>query len=135
MANFIPSKKIASEFNNGTQYLDGDAVQAKTVNDVIESQLWTQALATNAPDTTYIADEGAATVGISAMPDGTPRFVFKNLKGRKGDTGDSGIGSLSSGLFYIGVDNSTGDLYAEYLDGDTVPQFELDENGDLWYII
>ena len=45
MANFIPSKKEAKDFNNGVAYIGedkahgiaGDAVKAETINNIIES--------------------------------------------------------------------------------------------------
>jgi hypothetical protein len=43
--DFIPSNKYPSDFNGGKRYKKGDAVQAKTINDLIESALWVQELA------------------------------------------------------------------------------------------
>lgn len=54
MASFIPSKKTEQDFNGGVKYIDGigdiegDAIQAETLNNVIESQLYTQEQAENA---------------------------------------------------------------------------------------
>lgn len=54
MAEFTPSKKTAQDFNNGIEYVDGqgnetgDTVQAETINNLIESQLWAQQKAENA---------------------------------------------------------------------------------------
>ena len=42
---FIPSNKVPSDFNGGKRYKKGDAVQASTVNNLIESALWVQELA------------------------------------------------------------------------------------------
>lgn len=50
MANFTPSKHEASEYNNGVQYvganlaqgIEGDSLQADTINNLIESALYTQ---------------------------------------------------------------------------------------------
>lgn len=55
MANFIPSKKEATDFNNGVQYvgknealgIEGDRVQAETINNLIESALYSQEMAEN----------------------------------------------------------------------------------------
>lgn len=149
MASFTPTRVTANEFNNGNEYIDeniaqgiaGDGVSAETVNKVIESQLYTQdlaekvvSLATNTPDITYIADEGAPYVGINTLPNGSSQFVFKHLRGEKGDTGASGIGVATSSMFWLSVE-SNGDLYVEYNEGSTAPQFELDENKNLYYII
>lgn len=54
MASFTPSKKTAQDFNDGVEYIDGyddktgDVVRAESINNVIESQLWTQEQAENA---------------------------------------------------------------------------------------
>lgn len=98
MAEFKPSKKNAVDFNNNTQYRDydpstgqnGDAVQASTINNLVESQLWTQALATNAPDTSEANVVGTPSVEIATASDGTPKLKFKNLKGVTGSTGATG---------------------------------------------
>lgn len=42
MANFISSKKESSDFNNGVQYVNGDIVQAETINNLVESALYSQ---------------------------------------------------------------------------------------------
>lgn len=48
MAEFTPSKKTAQDFNDGVEYVDGqgnetgDAVQAETINNLVESALYTQ---------------------------------------------------------------------------------------------
>lgn len=49
MATFIPSKKEASDFNNGVQYVnDVDSVQAETINNLVESALYSQSVAEHA---------------------------------------------------------------------------------------
>lgn len=45
MAQFNPSRKFPTDFNKGNKYKAGDAVQSKTINDLIESALWVQDLA------------------------------------------------------------------------------------------
>lgn len=50
MSDFTPSKKTAQDFNNGVQYVGynpntqelGDYVEAETINNLIESQLYSQ---------------------------------------------------------------------------------------------
>ena len=50
--------------------------------------------------------------------------------------GKSGIMAATSGLFRIYTDRATGDIYAEYLDTDTPPQFEFNRaTGEIYYII
>jgi len=59
-------------------------------------------------------------------------------KGEKGDTGPqgpSGVTAPSSGMFSLYLEPETGNLYAEYPDGETPPSFEYDtETGNLYYI-
>lgn len=114
MANFTPSKKTAQDFNNGVEYIDydaesetmGDAVKAETINNVIKSQLWTQALATNPVDNSEANNVGTASIELATMVDGTPRLKVKNIKGeqgvqgKKGDTGDTGNGISSTTISY-----------------------------------
>jgi len=57
MAEFTPSKKIAQDFNNGIKYINeedgiaGDAIQAEAINNLVESNLYTQIQAENAVNT------------------------------------------------------------------------------------
>lgn len=60
---------------------------------------------------------------------------FKGEKGDKGDTGASGIMVPSAGMFSLWLDPDTGDLYADYPDGSTPPQFEYDaDSGNLYFV-
>lgn len=60
---------------------------------------------------------------------------FKGEKGEKGDKGDSGVMVPTSGMFSLWLEKETGNLYAEYPDGSTPPQFEYDaESGDLYFV-
>lgn len=89
MANFTPSKKTAQDFNNGIEYVDGqgnemgDAIQAETVNNLIESQMWVQKLAETDINNSAIANEGTPKIGIEIEPTtGFPRFYAENLVGK-----------------------------------------------------
>lgn len=42
MANFIASKKEAKDFNNGVQYVNGDILQAESINNMVEGILYAQ---------------------------------------------------------------------------------------------
>lgn len=105
MAEFKPSQKTKADFNNNTQYRDydpstgqnGDAVQASTINNLVESQLWTQALATNAPDTSAANVVGTPSVEIATASDGTPKLKFKNLKGESVKVASISTSSADSG--------------------------------------
>lgn len=83
---FKPSQKNEQDFNGGTKYKNGDGLHADTVNNVIESLLWSQSIATNQPNIENINGDGTPSVSIEEF-DGTPRFKFQNLKGEKGIDG------------------------------------------------
>lgn len=56
-------------------------------------------------------------------------------QGPPGPQGESGVMVPTSGMFSLYLDPATGNLYAEYPDGSTPPQFEYDsETGNLYYI-
>lgn len=92
MAQFEPKRKQASDFNKGNKYVDEvDSIQADMPNNIIESQLWTQALATNPIDNTDADNWGEASFEIKIMPDGTPQLKANNMKGKQGEQGEQGI--------------------------------------------
>lgn len=56
-------------------------------------------------------------------------------QGPPGPQGESGVMAPASGMFSLYLDPATGDLYAEYPDGSTPPQFEYDsETGNLYFV-
>lgn len=55
-------------------------------------------------------------------------------RGLQGERGESGITVPVNGLFTLSVDNA-GDLWVYYADGSTPPEFELDADCNLYYII
>ncbi len=139
MVEFTPSKKTVKDFNNGIEYINGedgvtgDAVQAETINSLVESQLWTQALATNQPDIIEANRVGIATATIITELDGTPKIKFSNLKGA---TGESGIMVPTSGFFSIWMNNITGELFCDYIGEDNPPQFEINSlTGEIFVTI
>ncbi|MCM1437796.1 MAG: hypothetical protein NC131_01100 [Roseburia sp.] len=109
MANFTPRKKTAQDFNNGVAYVDGigdqtgDALQAETINNVIEGFLYTQGLAVNQPDTSEADNVGIVEASIITAADGSARLKLKNLKGEQG----VGIQSITTD----GVDTNGGNKY------------------------
>lgn len=129
MADFKPSKKTIQDFNRGVKYLDydpttgqnGDEVQAETINNVIESQLFTQGLATNAPDVSEIEGDGAASVELVAAPDGSARLKVNNLKGtgirsltpQEHTKVDGGLTKNTYELEYTNGTTQKLDIYAE----------------------
>lgn len=114
MAEFTPSKKTAQDFNNGTKYIDGigeiegDVVQAESINNVIEGLLYTQGLGVNAPDVSQANQVGTVTASIITAADGSARLKFSSLKGEKG----AGISTILSN----GTDVNGGNKYKITLD-------------------
>lgn len=88
MAQFTPSQKELNDFNSGNKYEHNDSVLADDLNNVIESQLFTQALANNYPQ--VLQDGGEMRCEIKKKTDGTPYLVFYNIKGDKGEKGENG---------------------------------------------
>ncbi len=58
----------------------------------------------------------------------------KGEKGDKGDRGDSGVVTPISGLYALTGDED-GNLYAVYADGDEPPEFETDEEGNVYVVL
>lgn len=133
MAEFIPSKKNAEDFNGGQKYINGegaiqgDALDADMPNNVIEGFLYTQGLAVNQPDVSEANQVGTASVSIIIAADGSSRLKFSSLKGDKG----VGISTIAPN----GTDENGGNKYTITLDdgrkyyfvapkgesGDTIP--------------
>ncbi len=91
MADFTPSKKTLQDFNNGVKYVDydlttgtnGDEVQADTINNLVESQMWVQKLGENPVNNTSIAVEGIPEIGIEVDNiTGLPNFYARSLVGK-----------------------------------------------------
>ena len=62
--------------------------------------------------------------------DGAP-----GAQGPQGPQGESGVMAPSAGMFSLYLDPATGNLYADYPDGETPPAFEYDsESGNLYYV-
>lgn len=87
MAGFTPSKKTPQDFNNGVEYVDGigdiegDAVQAETINNVIESTLYAQEQAETAVSTAQDAKDLVDSVVENAYappPVGMHHIQFPN---------------------------------------------------------
>ena len=57
----------------------------------------------------------------------------KGEQGEQGPQGESGVMAPSAGMFSLYLDPATGNLYADYPDGENPPAFESDsESGDLY---
>lgn len=59
----------------------------------------------------------------------------QGIQGIQGEQGESGVMAPASGMFSLFLDPATGDLYADYPDGESPPAFEYeDSTGDLYYV-
>ena len=83
----------------------------------------------------------AANDANAVKQDLLDRLAAGEFKGDKGDTGpqgpqgEAGIMTPTAGMFSLYLDPNTGDLYAEYPDGENPPAFEYDaETGNLYFI-
>ena len=59
----------------------------------------------------------------------------QGIQGIQGVQGESGVIAPASGMFSLYLDLATGNLYADYPDGETPPAFEYNaETGNLYYL-
>ena len=59
----------------------------------------------------------------------------QGIQGIQGVQGESGVMAPASGMFSLYLDPATGNLYADYPDGETPPAFEYNaETGNLYYL-
>lgn len=86
------------------------------------------------------ANDAAQNAG-AVRQDILNRLAAGEFKGDTGDTGpqgpqgESGVMAPSSGMFSLYLDPATGNLYADYPDGETPPAFEYDsDTGNLYYV-
>lgn len=113
MPQFTPSQKQLTDFNNGNKFVNHvDSPSADDFNNVIESQLYTQGLAKNTPDTSEANNVGTPSVTVTTSSDGSARLKFSNLKG-------VGI----SNIIPNGTDQSGNNLYTIYLTDGTSYSF------------
>ena len=78
---------------------------------------------------------GVPGTTASVSNSGTSQNAILDFTIPAGVKGDSGVMAPASGFFTLWVDSETGNLYCDYTDGDAPPQFELEDNGDLYMVI
>lgn len=88
MADFQAKPINISDINGGQKYENGSGINSNAINAPIEAALFMQSLATNQPDITEIDGIGVPNVSI-LEENNRVRLKFSNLKGEKGDKGDS----------------------------------------------
>lgn len=77
---------------------------------------------------------GAPGTAAAVTNSGTVKDVVLNFSIPRGAKGESGVTAPSEGMFALWVDSETGNLYVDYPDGTAAPRFELEDNGDLYYV-
>lgn len=98
MAEFTPSKKTAQDFNNGIEYVDydaddgtmGDAVQAETINNLVESALYTQEQAeTAAAEASEALNKINGAISTNVVPNGSyPNMSVGSATNAENSTND-----------------------------------------------
>lgn len=113
MAEFKPEKKLLSDFNNGVKYVDydplnnitGDGVQAETVNNLVESVLYSQSRA----ETAVATSRSAQTVADEALSK-IDQAISKGVTSVNGKAGDVTITAEELGAVKKSGDTMTGAL-------------------------
>lgn len=131
MANFIPSKKEATDFNNGQQYvganpslgIEGDKLQAETINNLIESQLWVQDNAIGLPPIGYHYVQYANEPTPAARWSGTSWEIDTSMQGR--------VLVGSGGSYTLGATGGSADaVVVEHAHRTYVNGVDLNESND-----
>ena len=79
----------------------------------------------------------AANTALSAAQNANDAAdnLAERVAGDPGPQGESGVMAPSSGLFSLSLDTATGNLYADYPDGEAPPAFQYDAaTGNLYYL-
>lgn len=136
------AEKVNAEVESNTVRADKAASSANTAADNANTAAASAAEATSKAGNAANAANVAAADANAAREEIMTKLENGEFTGEKGDTGDtgpqgeSGVVALSSGMFYLAVDPSTGNLYAEYPDDGVPPTFEYDATtGNLYYVI
>lgn len=109
MAEFTPSKKTAQDFNNGIEYINedvgitGDALQAETINNLVESALYTQEQAENAVSKSNEALDKITAV-VETTFDPTGNYPNMTVGGATNDSAGRNIsGTFNKNLYNLGA--------------------------------
>ena len=133
-ANIDAFEKIQASVNEA---IAGVTQVANSADQVQQSAIQAAAQAAAAAENANQALENVESVRqdlaervASGEFDGAP-----GEQGSPGPQGESGVMAPTSGMFSLYLDPATGNLYAEYPDGSTPPQFEYDsKTGNLYFV-
>ena len=133
-ANIDAFEKIQASVNEA---ITGVTQVANSADQVQQSAIQAAAQAAAAAENANQALENVEEVRQD-LADRVASGEFNGAPGEQGPPGpqgESGVMAPASGMFSLYLDPATGDLYAEYPDGSTPPQFEYDsESGNLYFI-
>lgn len=126
--------KVQGQMNTAIEYITNLGTDTETIQQsAIQAAAQAAAAAENANQALENVEEVRQDLAdrvASGEFDGAP-----GEQGPPGPQGESGLMVPTSGMFSLYLDSATGDLYAEYPDGSTPPQFEYDsESGNLYFI-
>ncbi len=135
MAEFTPSKKTAQDFNNGIEYVDGqgnetgDAVSAETINNLVESALYTQEQAEGAVSTASNAVDTANNA--LAVANGLDRQIkTANATANSANTTSQEAKSIAEEAKEIAEDAQKGVGTKVTVGGNFVATFDADTKSD-----
>lgn len=135
------AQKINTEVETNTTAATQAAGAANTAAGEANTAAGAANTAAGAANTEAANANNAAANAAATRQDILNRLEAGEFKGDKGDTGnqgpqgESGVMAPSSGMFSLYLDPASGNLYAEYPDGETPPAFEYDAvTGNLYFV-
>lgn len=135
------AEKVNHEVENNTGNVNSAVNNANNAATNARSAEGKALVAADTANTAATNANAAAANTEAARKDLANRVAAGEFKGDKGDAGpkgaqgESGVMAPSSGMFSLYLDPATGNLYADYPDGETPPAFEYDaDSGNLYYV-
>lgn len=126
--------KVQDQMNAAIEYVTNLGTDTETIQQsAIQAAAKAAAAAENANQVLENVEEVRQDLAdrvASGEFDGAP-----GAQGPQGPQGESGVMAPSAGMFSLYLDPATGNLYADYPDGENPPAFEYDsESGNLYYV-
>lgn len=121
-----------TRIDNENKRIENDIDRENRVNEIVETAEIATAKANQAVSDA-VAATGNANATAAEILERANSGEFDGKQGEKGDRGDSGVVTPTNGFFTLAGD-ADGNLYAYYNDEDNPPVFEVDENGNIYYI-
>lgn len=135
------AEKVNHEVETNTEAADQAAANANASAQNADRAAGRADTAADVANTAKKNADTAAANAEAARQDIAKRLAAGEFKGDKGDIGPqgpqgaSGVMAPTSGMFSLYLDPSTGNLYADYPNGETPPSFEYDtDSGNLYYV-